>query len=868
MTERRNDGIAHLRTDRDGVGTGSASTLPARSSGWVKVRGAREHNLRDIDIDIPRDSFVVFTGVSGSGKSSLAFGTIYAEAQRRYFESVAPYARRLLDQVGAPDIDTIEGLPPAVALRQSRAGTSSRSSVGTITSLSNVLRMLFSRAGTYPDPDSPRLDSDSFSPNTVAGACPTCHGLGMARTTTEKLLVPDASRSIRDGAIAVWPGAWLSKNYREILVELGYGIDVPWHDLSRADRDWILFTDEEPNLVVHPVREPHKPPATYKGQWISVQKYLFTTYAKTQSESQLKRLEPFFIIGPCPACHGKRLRPEALAVTFEGYDITELAGMSLDDTRRVLVAAVADHGRGAHERRGSQASVAAAVGRDMIARLDVVIGLGLGYLTMTRASTELSSGELQRLRLATQLRSGLFGVVYVLDEPSAGLHPADTESLYAALRQLLNTGNSLFVVEHDLAIARRADWIVDIGPGAGIGGGEIVYSGPPAGLAAVESSVTSSFMFPTSDQLGHQSRSAHSWLKLAGLIRNNLQDISVEIPLGVMTAIIGVSGSGKTSLLQEILSLAVPGNSDSPDSADSANSADSPDSREDTDADADGVGVTQPNDSGEEVSFAPSRIISIDQKPIGRSPRSNLATYTGLFDGVRTLFADLPEAKVRRYTASRFSFNMKGGRCETCQGDGYIEVELLFLPRDYSPCPTCHGRRYNPETLEIQYRGLSVADVLDLPVERAVEFFSGVPMVRRALDALMDVGLGYLTLGQPATDLSGGEAQRIKLATELQRMFRGGTIFVLDEPTGGLHPANARDLIGVFRRLVDAGSTVIVVEHNMALVAASDWVIELGPGGGDKGGLVVAVGSPTDLVRDPRSVSASYLANFLPQGDR
>jgi excinuclease ABC subunit A len=848
-----------VERDERGAWAGARAPLPEGSSGWVRVRGAREHNLREIDIDIPRDSFVVFTGVSGSGKSSLAFGTIYAEAQRRYFESVAPYARRLLDQVGAPDIDSIEGLPPAVALRQSRAGTSSRSSVGTITSLSNVLRMLFSRAGNYLDPDSPRLDSDAFSPNTVAGACPTCHGLGMARTTTEKLLVPDASRSIRDGAIAVWPGAWLSKNYREILVELGYDIDVPWHDLSRADRDWILFTDEEPNLVVHPVREPHKSPATYKGQWISVRKYLFTTYAKTQSESQQKRLEPFFIIGPCPACHGKRLRPEALAVTFEGHDIIELAGMSLDDTRRVLVAAVADRGRGAHERSGSQASVAAAVGRDLIARLDVVIGLGLGYLTMTRASTELSSGELQRLRLATQLRSGLFGVVYVLDEPSAGLHPADTESLYAALRQLLAAGNSLFVVEHDLAIARRADWIVDIGLGAGIGGGEIVYSGPPAGLAVVESSVTSSFMFPASDPHRHQSRSAHSWLKLAGLIRNNLQDISVEIPLGVMTAIIGVSGSGKTSLLQEILSLALPGNSGSPDS---------PDSREDTDAGADGVGVTQPNDSGEEVGFAPSRIISIDQKPIGRSPRSNLATYTGLFDGVRKLFADLPEAKARRYTASRFSFNMKGGRCETCQGEGSIEVELLFLPRDYSPCPTCHGRRYNPETLEIQYRGLSIADVLDLPVERAVEFFSGVPMVRRALDALMDVGLGYLTLGQPATELSGGEAQRIKLATELQRMLRGGTIFVLDEPTGGLHPANARDLIGVFRRLVDAGSTVIVVEHNMAVVAASDWVIELGPGGGDRGGLVMAVGSPTDLVHDPRSVSASYLANFLPPGDR
>ena len=831
--------------DGDGINTRTKAPLPMGSSGWVRVRGAREHNLRDVDVDIPRDAFVVFTGVSGSGKSSLAFGTIYAEAQRRYFESVAPYARRLLDQVGAPDIDSIEGLPPAVALRQTRAGTSSRSSVGTITSISNVLRMLFSRAGKYPSADAPRLDSDAFSPNTVAGACPTCHGLGMARTTSESLLVPDTSLSIREGAIAVWPGAWLSKNYREILVELGYDIDRPWRDLSQRDRDWILFTDEESTLIVHPVREPGKSPATYKGQWISVENYLFSTYTKTQSESQRARLEPFFITGPCPTCHGKRLRPEALAVTFEGFDITELASMPLDALRQVLAEAVADRGRGAFQRMGSQASVAAALGADLLARLDVVIGLGLGYLTMARASTELSSGELQRLRLATQLRSGLFGVVYVLDEPSAGLHPADAESLYAALRHLIDAGNSLFVVEHDLAIAQRADWIVDIGPSAGVGGGKIVYSGPPAGLEQVESSVTGRFMFPTTERQSHKPRVSDSWLTLSGLTHNNLQGISVEIPLGVMTAIIGVSGSGKTSLLHEILHHA---------------GMDSEDSGTSLFAGGEGVSLKL-----SEAATAPSRVISIDQKPIGRSPRSNLATYTGLFDGVRKLFAGTPEAKARRYTASRFSFNVRGGRCETCQGEGYIEVELLFLPRDYSPCPTCHGRRYNPETLEIRYRELSIADVLELPVERAVEFFADVPTVKRALDALMDVGLSYLTLGQPATELSGGEAQRIKLATELQRTVRAGMMFVLDEPTAGLHPANVRDLIAVFRKLADGGSTVIVVEHNMDVVAASDWVIELGPGGGDKGGTVVAAASPPDLAHDPHSKSAQYLRRMMPQ---
>lgn len=822
--------------------------IPNGSSGWVEVRGAREHNLRHVDVDIPRDAFVVFTGVSGSGKSSLAFGTIYAEAQRRYFESVAPYARRLLDQVGAPAIDSIRGLPPAVALRQARGGATSRSTVGTITSLSNILRMLYSRAGHYPAPDAPRLDSDAFSPNTVAGACPTCHGLGQARGTTEALLVPDPSRSIREDAIAVWPGAWLSKNYREILIELGYDIDRPWRDLPRSDRDWILFTKEEPVLTVHPERGPGREGETYQGKWISAENYLFSTYLKTQSERQRERLEPFFTTTTCPACRGQRLRPESLAVTFEGAPITALASLPLDDLRLFLADAIAGDGAGAHGRSGPAASVALDLGDELLARIDVVRGLGLGYLTMDRASTDLSSGELQRLRLATQLRAGLFGVVYVLDEPSAGLHPADTEALYAALRQLVDAGNSLFVVEHDLEIARRADWLVDIGPGAGTAGGEVVYSGPPAGLEGVAHSITGQFLFPNgaapaphAPHAPRTPRQASSWLGLTGLSHNNLQGIDVEIPLGVMTAITGVSGSGKSSLLHEILGQ-VQGA---------------------TEGATEHCGAAERNGVIASGGAIPGRIISIDQKPIGRSPRSNLATYTGLFDGVRRLFAQTPAARARGYTASRFSFNVRGGRCETCQGEGYILVELLFLPENYSPCPACHGRRYNPETLQVTYRDLDIARVLGLSVTEAAAFFDDVPPVRRSLDTLLDVGLGYLTLGQPATELSGGEAQRIKLATELQRPARAGTCFVLDEPTGGLHPANVRDLIAVFRRLADAGSTVIVVEHDMEVVAAADWVIELGPGGGNQGGTVIATGTPRELARHPESVSAKYLGSAL-----
>jgi excinuclease ABC subunit A len=786
------------------------------------VRGAREHNLQNVDVDIPRDAFVVFTGVSGSGKSSLAFGTIFAEAQRRYFESVAPYARRLIDQAGAPDIDSIDGLPPAVALKQSRGGVSSRSSLGTISSLSDVLRLLFSRAGTYPE-GAQHLPAAAFSPNTPAGACPTCHGLGVARKTTEELLVPDPSLSIDGGAIAVWANrGWQGVNYRRIADELGYDIHSPWKDLPHSVRDEILFGNDEPVVVVHAREGGNKRP--YNGSWQSAEKYLMRTYAKTEAESQRTRLEPYLIVGPCPTCRGKRLRPESLAVTFGGYDIAELVALPLSRLHEVLHEGLEGQARGRDAHGAPAASAARALVKDLGGRVAAIVRLGLGYLSMDRSSVDLSPGELQRIRLASQLRSGLFGVLYVLDEPSSGLHPADAEALYAALRALIAAGNSLFVVEHDLRIARRADWIVDVGPRAGSQGGRVIFSGPPAELEDVSESITAEYMFPDGPPPQHVLREPQSWREFTHLTKNNLQGISVKIPIGVMTTITGVSGSGKSSLLAEIIER-----------------------------------VEAENETGP----SRQRIISIDQKPIGRSPRSNLATYTGLFDTVRQLFASTPDAKARHYTASRFSFNVEAGRCPTCGGEGFISVELIFMPDDYSPCPTCHGARYNPETLEVRYRGQNIADVLAMTVEKAHEFFADVPAVNRALRVLTEVGLGYLTLGQPATELSGGEAQRIKLATELQRPDRAGTIFILDEPTGGLHPANVRALIDVFEKLTETGNTVIVVEHNMDVVAASDWIIELGPAGGDEGGRVVAAATPRELLAVTESVTAPYLAHAL-----
>jgi excinuclease ABC subunit A len=837
-------------------------TAVREGTGFVRVRGAREHNLKNIDLDIPRDALVVFTGVSGSGKSSLAFGTLYAEAQRRYLESVSPYARRLFHQMPVPDVDDIDGLPPAVALQQQRGSPTTRSSVGSVTTLSNLLRMLYSRAGDYPRGQS-ILYAESFSPNTPEGACPRCHGLGRVYEVTERSMVPDDTLTIRERAIAAWPTAWHGQNLRDIATTLGFDVDRPWRDLPKKDRNWLLFTDEQPTVPVYPgytqqeVRRAlkRKEEPAYQGTFTSAKRHVLHTFANTQSPLMKRRVAQYMVSTECPLCHGKRLRPESLSVKFAGLDIADISSLPLArlaDIFRPYADGTAPRMAKIEAEHPEKAVVAQRIAQDLVARLSVMLDLGLGYLAVDRSTPTLSPGELQRLRLATQVRSNLFGVVYVLDEPSAGLHPADTEALLKALGQLKASGNSQFVVEHNLDVIRHADWIVDVGPGAGEQGGFVIYSGPPDGLRQVELSQTRRFLFGETSLPPRETRQPNGWLRLAGITRNNLHGLDVAFPLGAFTTVTGVSGSGKSSLVSQALVELV--------------------------AEHLGHNISEPDDEGEELErVAPAtsegrivsgmegikRLVQVDQKPIGRTPRSNLATYTGLFDHVRKLFAATKQARARRYDAGRFSFNVAKGRCPHCEGEGFVMVELLFLPSVYAPCPTCHGARYNADTLKIKYRDKSIADVLGMTVDSAWEFFADEPPLHRSLTIVREVGLGYLRLGQPATELSGGEAQRIKLATELQRIQRGDTLYVLDEPTTGLHPADVERLVAQLDGLVEAGNTVIVVEHDMRVAARSDWVMDLGPGAGDEGGRVVASGPPVEVAKEPSSRTAPYLAYAL-----
>ena len=830
-----------------------------KSSGFVRVRGAREHNLKDISVDIPRDALVVFTGVSGSGKSSLAFGTLYAEAQRRYLESVSPYARRLFHQMAVPQVDSIEGLPPAVALQQQRGSPTTRSSVGSVTTLSNLLRMLYSRAGDYPR-GQPLLYAESFSPNTPEGACPECHGIGRIHEVTEKSMVPDDSLTIRQRAIAAWPTAWGGQNLRDILVTLGYDVDRPWRDLPKKDRDWILFTDEQPTVPVYAGYTPaesrravrRKEEPSYQGTFTGARKHVLHTFANTQSALMKRRVTQFMTAGICPLCRGKRLRAEALSVQFAGFDIADLSRLPLKRVEELLAPYSKELSAPKRETlHPEKAMVVRRIAKDLIGRLSVLLDLGLGYLTIERSTPTLSPGELQRLRLATQVRSNLFGVVYVLDEPSAGLHPADTEALLRAFERLKVSGNSLFVVEHELDVVRRADWIVDVGPGAGEQGGQILYSGPPDGLAQVEGSRTRQYLFGNAGRIEATRRHPKDWLRVRAVTRNNLNRLDVDIPLGVFSCVTGISGSGKSSLVSQFLVETL---------TDKLGQRLS--SSESTIEDFEEVVETLGGDVVDGMDHV-KRLVVVDQKPIGRTPRSNLATYTGLFDHVRKLFASTKQARARRYDAGRFSFNIAKGRCATCEGEGFICVELLFLPSVYAPCPTCKGSRYNDKTLEIKIAGKSVADVLGMTVDEAFRFFAHDVGLQRSLGVIREVGLGYIKLGQSATELSGGEAQRIKLATELQRIQRGGTLYILDEPTTGLHPSDVEKLVRQLNSLVDGGSSVIVVEHDMMMVAQSDWVIDMGPGAGDEGGLVVAVGPPTAVASVKESRTARYLKRAL-----
>ena len=864
----------------------------SRTDPYVRVRGAREHNLKNVDVDVPRDALVVFSGVSGSGKSSLAFGTLYAEAQRRYLESVAPYARRLIDQAGVPEFDSITGLPPAVALQQQRGTPSARSSVGSVTTISSSLRMLYSRAGTYP-PRQPMLYAEDFSPNTVQGACPTCHGLGRTYEVTERTMVPDDSLTIRERAIAAWPPAWHGQNLRDILVTLGHDVDKPWRDLPKKVRDWILFTDEQPTVPVYAGFTPAETRAalrskmepSYQGTFTGARKYVLHTFATTQSDLMKKRVARFMEPSVCPSCKGRRLKREALSVTFAGHDIGTLSQLPLSKLAEVLAPAAGGSfsgeadanvlSRGAARRAtakrvaaGGSAHLAAPdvrqtpalseekriaaqrIAHDVLGRVKTLLELGLGYLSLDRLTPTLSPGEQQRMRLATQIRSNLFGVVYVLDEPSAGLHPADSEALLTALDGLKAAGNSLFVVEHDLDLMRRADWLVDVGPDAGEKGGQVLFSGPPAELRAVEASHTARYLFDAAPPPSRTPREPAGWLALAQVSCNNLTRLDIEFPLGVLTAVTGVSGSGKSSLVTRALSELVAAHL----------GHEAPQDEEDRIEAAAQDRVTGHIARGAE---ALRRLVHVDQKPIGRTPRSNLATYTGLFDHVRKLFAATPAAKARRFDAGRFSFNVAKGRCDTCEGEGFVSVELLFMPSVYAPCPTCHGARYNEKTLAITWRSKSIADILRMTVDEAVGFFVDEPAVERPLMLLQAIGLGYLRLGQPATELSGGEAQRIKLATELQRAQRGNGLYVLDEPTTGLHPSDVDKLMLQLDSLVATGNTVIVVEHDMRVVAACDWMIDMGPGAGHEGGRVVVAGVPARVAASASSPTAPYLASVL-----
>jgi len=853
MTSKNNNNKTDLKTSSKNNKTSN------NANNQVQVRGARVHNLKNIDVDLPRNALVVFTGISGSGKSSLAFGTLFAESQRRYLDSVAPYARRLIDQVDEPDVDAIEGLPPAVALQQQRGTPSVRSSVASVTTISNGLRMLYSRAGDYPDGQE-MLYADAFSPNTPEGACPTCSGIGRVFEVTEDLMVPDATKSIRERAIASWPGAWQGQNLSRILTTLGYDIDVPWRKLPKKSRDWILYTDETPTVPVYPeynveqvraaIKKDEKP--NYMGTYISAKNFILQSFTTTQSPRVKKRVSQFMQISKCPECHGKKLKKESLAVKFAGLDIGELSQLTLTELASKLQGS-------AHARLNSpnykhnpeKAIVAQRITSDILARVEALTRLGLGYLSLERTTPTLSPGELQRLRLATQIRSQLFGVVYVLDEPSAGLHPADTQALLGALDELIAAGNSVFVVEHDVSVIRHADWVVDVGPKAGVHGGEIVYSGPVAGLRGVSESSTAQYLFTDNDSANQQNlRQPTAWLKLTEVERNNIQGLEVEFPLGVLTSVTGVSGSGKSSLVSQAVVELV--NEALGKKAVLEAPTDEADLLEQEFEAPTGGRIVSGMDKV-------SRLVNINQKAIGRTPRSNLATYTGLFDYVRKLFAATKLAKARGYDAGRFSFNTPKGRCPNCEGLGFVSVELLFLPSVYAPCQVCHGQRYNDETLEVTYRDQNIAEVLDLTVEKAHDFFADDAPILRALDALLQVGLGYLRLGQPATELSGGEAQRIKLATELQRVQRGDTLYILDEPTTGLHPADVSMLMAQLNGLVDAGNTVIMVEHDMQVASNSDWIIDMGPGAGDAGGQIVTQGMPATVAQSKRSRTAPFL---------
>jgi len=943
--------------------------MPKKQRKYIKIRGANEHNLKAIDIDIPRDEFVVLTGLSGSGKSSLAFDTIYAEGQRRYMESLSSYARQFLGQMEKPNVESIEGLPPAISIDQKSTNRNPRSTVGTVTEIYDYFRLLYARIGIPHCPKCGRaiekqtidqmvdavmklpertriqilapvvrgrkgehqklfekakksgyvrvivdgnmyelsetipmdknikhnidivvdrlvikegiekrltdslenvfdlsegnaivdvidgepmnfsqnfacpdcgisideVEPRSFSFNNPFGACPTCYGLGYKMEFDENLMIPDKKLSISEGAIQVmgWqsctdPSSYTYATLRALSEGYGFSLDTPYCDLPKEIRHMLIHGGDGRILKVH--YKGQRGEGVYDLNWEGLIKNVERRYRETGSDTMKQEYEQFMRITPCASCHGQRLKQSSLAVTIADKNIYEMTNMAVKDLCVFL---------DGMELTQQQHFIGDQILKEIRARVGFLKEVGLEYLTLTRATGTLSGGEAQRIRLATQIGSGLVGVAYILDEPSIGLHQRDNDKLLRALMNLKDLGNTLIVVEHDEDTMRAADYIVDIGPAAGVHGGEVVAAGTAADIMKCKKSITGAYLSGRIKiPVPEERRKPTGFLTIKGARENNLKNIDVDIPLGIMTCITGVSGSGKSSLTNEILykhlartlnrARCVPGEHD------------------------DILGVEQLD-----------KIIDIDQSPIGRTPRSNPATYTGVFDMIRDLFAATADAKARGYKKGRFSFNVKGGRCEACSGDGIIKIEMHFLPDVYVPCEVCGGKRYNRETLEVKYKGKSIYDVLDMTVEEALEFFKNVPTIQRKIQTLYDVGLSYIKLGQPSTELSGGEAQRIKLATELSKRSTGKTIYVLDEPTTGLHFADVHKLVEILRKLSEGGNTVVVIEHNLDVIKTADYIIDMGPEGGDGGGTVIAQGTPEEICEVPESYTGEFLKPYL-----
>lgn len=936
---------------------------------YIRIKGAREHNLKGISIDIPRDEFVVITGLSGSGKSSLAFDTIYAEGQRRYMESLSSYARMFLGQMDKPQVDSIEGLSPAISIDQKSTNRNPRSTVGTVTEIYDYLRLLYARTGiphcpncgkeihkqtvdqmvdeimklpertkilllapvvrgkkgrhekvlesakksgyvrvnidgevmelsdeialdknkkhnieivvdrlviksgiekrmtdsietvmklsngllyvdvvdgkrmtfssSFSCPDCgislDELEPRKFSFNNPFGACPECSGLGYKMEFDEALMIPDKNLSINEGAIQVigWQSSKDPKSYSHCLLEAlskkyKFSLDVPYKDLPDDIKDMLLYGTDGEEVRVKYIGQ--RGTGIYDVSFEGIIENTRERYKMTASDSIKAEYESFMTTTPCRACHGKRLRPEALAVTFGGKNIIDVTDLSIRDAKSFFENV---------ELSETGHKIGDMILHEIIARLAFLNDVGLDYLTLSRAAGTLSGGEAQRIRLATQIGSGLVGVAYILDEPSIGLHQRDNDKLLASLMKLRDLGNSLIVVEHDEDTMRAADFIVDIGPGAGENGGEVVASGTAEEIMKNPKSLTGAYLSGRLQiPVPCERRKPTDFIEIRGAAENNLKNVNVKIPLGIMTVVTGVSGSGKSSLINEVLYKTL---------ARDLNRA-----------------RTIPGKHKEIVGEEKlDKIIDIDQSPIGRTPRSNPATYTGVFDMIRDLFASTSDAKAKGYSKGRFSFNVKGGRCEACSGDGIVKIEMNFLPDVYVPCEVCHGKRYNRETLDVKYKGKSIYDVLNMTVDEALEFFENVPQIRRKIETLKEVGLGYVRLGQPSTQLSGGEAQRIKLAAELSKRSTGKTIYVLDEPTTGLHFADVHRLINILRRLSDGGNTVVVIEHNLDVIKTADYIIDMGPEGGDRGGTVVATGTPEEITKVKESYTGYYVKKML-----